>query len=249
MALNLKSLGAASAVVLAFGISTAAQAATVDTSGVWSNVSPASGISGAGTSQISWGNPFPPNTLQSSYVFAGVTNENVTLPPAGGTSNLFDLGTFTHNNFPITGTTLSTTTLNIAANFVPGGPQTFSFDFSHFETPNNANPCAAGGVAPCPDLVSFLNNGVSNETITIGGEAYNLIVLGFRLNDGSIANTFLTAEGQVNTAILQGYLGKPGDPPPIDVVPEPLTMLGAGAALGFGGFFKRKLSEKKNTKA
>nr|WP_245602737.1 PEP-CTERM sorting domain-containing protein [Gloeothece verrucosa] len=27
-------------------------------------------------------------------------------------------------------------------------------------------------------------------------------------------------------------------------VPEPLTMLGAGAALGFGGFFKRKLANK-----
>ncbi|HAC65523.1 MAG TPA: hypothetical protein DCF68_18830 [Cyanothece sp. UBA12306] len=31
----------------------------------------------------------------------------------------------------------------------------------------------------------------------------------------------------------------------IGTVPEPLTILGAGAALGFGGFFKRKLAKSK----
>lgn len=34
----------------------------------------------------------------------------------------------------------------------------------------------------------------------------------------------------------------------VDVVPEPLTILGAGTALGFGGFFKKKLASKKNNK-
>lgn len=34
----------------------------------------------------------------------------------------------------------------------------------------------------------------------------------------------------------------------VDVVPEPLTILGAGTALGFGGFFKKKLASKKNKK-
>ncbi len=34
-------------------------------------------------------------------------------------------------------------------------------------------------------------------------------------------------------------------------VPEPLTILGAGTAISFGGFFKRKLSQgqKKNKKS
>ena len=34
----------------------------------------------------------------------------------------------------------------------------------------------------------------------------------------------------------------------VDVVPEPLTILGAGTALGFGGLFKKKLASKKNNK-
>ncbi|GBF79418.1 exosortase [Aphanothece sacrum FPU1] len=32
-------------------------------------------------------------------------------------------------------------------------------------------------------------------------------------------------------------------------VPEPLTILGAGTAMGFGSFFKRKLTKTKNNKA
>ncbi|WP_198648890.1 PEP-CTERM sorting domain-containing protein [Cyanothece sp. BG0011] len=30
----------------------------------------------------------------------------------------------------------------------------------------------------------------------------------------------------------------------LEVVPEPITMLGAGAAVAFGGAFKRKLGKK-----
>jgi hypothetical protein len=33
------------------------------------------------------------------------------------------------------------------------------------------------------------------------------------------------------------------------IVPEPLTILGAGTAMGFGSFFKRKLAKKNNNKA
>ncbi len=57
--------------------------------------------------------------------------------------------------------------------------------------------------------------------------------------------TFLTIThsdaGQVSSSSLQ-----------VDAVPEPITMLGAGAAIAFGGAFKRKLgkkSEKGSTKA
>ncbi|PSF38008.1 hypothetical protein C7H19_08390 [Aphanothece hegewaldii CCALA 016] len=35
-----------------------------------------------------------------------------------------------------------------------------------------------------------------------------------------------------------------GTVPPGTAVPEPLTMLGAGAAAGFGAFFKKRLAKK-----
>ncbi|WP_013322635.1 PEP-CTERM sorting domain-containing protein [Gloeothece verrucosa] len=54
-----------------------------------------------------------------------------------------------------------------------------------------------------------------------------------------------------NAAQFQQFLATPGASITIQswsanltAVPEPLTMLGAGAALGFGGFFKRKLANK-----
>ncbi|MEA5509248.1 PEP-CTERM sorting domain-containing protein [Crocosphaera sp. UHCC 0190] len=130
--------------------------------------------------------------------------------------------------------------------YIPANVQTetFSFDFSHFETPNNGVPCAAGGVQPCPDLVSFLNNGASEQTINIGGDDYNLVITGF-LSNGTVVSDFLTLEGVANSAILQGKLVSTSMQP----VPEPLTILGASAAVGFGGLFKRKLAQKKNTKA
>ncbi|MDJ0508638.1 MAG: THxN family PEP-CTERM protein [Crocosphaera sp.] len=242
--MNIKTLAGASAVVLALGFQATAQAASVNTSGTWSNITgnPVD-LNGVGTNQINWGNPFNLDNAQSGYVFAGVNGENVTLPTAfGEMSNVFDLGTFIHNNFTITGGSITGATLNIEANFINGSneTQTFSFGFSHFETPNNAVPCAAGGSQPCPDLVSFLNNGASSETVTIDGTQYRLDITGFQLEDGTVVQEFLTLEGQANMATLQGKL---------TAVPEPLTMLGAGAAIGFGGFFKRKLSKKNNKKA
>jgi hypothetical protein len=245
MNLKLKLLETTSAVVLTFSLPIVAQAASVTTVGTWSNITgnPTS-LTGVGTSQISWGTPAS-GIGKSSYIFKGVTAKPISLPSPGGISNIFDLGTFTHNNFPIFNNSITGATLNINAN-IEGNLQTFSFDFSHLETPNNANPCAAGGVQPCPDLVSFLNNGVSSETINIAGEEYNLVLSGF-LSSGVLVDEFLTLEGLANTAILQGKLVS--NDIITNPVPEPLTILGASSALGFGAFFKRKLAKHKQKKA
>lgn len=259
--MNLKTVVSASAVVLALGFQATAQAASVSTTGTFDDVQPSGGsgvfdLTGEGTSQIEWGAPgnSGDGVSKSGYLFEGVSGENVNLPTGfGNMSNVFDLGYFTHFNFPILGNppgpaagSITGATLNIATSFVPPAanqPLDFSFGLSHNETPNNGGSngiCEEGGNIPCPDVVSFLNNGESNNFVNIDGQEYRLTITGFLLDDGTVVQDFLTLEGEANTATLQGKL---------TAVPEPLTILGAGAAVSFGGYFKRKLSKKSDKKA
>ncbi|MEM8839519.1 MAG: choice-of-anchor K domain-containing protein, partial [Pseudomonadota bacterium] len=110
--------------------------------GVWTSASGAA-VGGLGTNQISWGTPL--GASQSSYVFDGVA------PPTQGPFSAgddFTLGTFTHNNFPITGSAITGATLEVTimGTAQNGSSENFNltstFDFDHFETPNGANPCA-----------------------------------------------------------------------------------------------------------
>jgi hypothetical protein len=203
-----------------------AQTFTFDSSGFWteSELSNNNSASGDGTDTISWGVPAT-NDGQSSYNFTGLSNGSLTVGQA------FDFGTFTHNNFPIFAPSLESAKLNVNLDILGATSQTFSFLFDHFETPNNANPCAAGGVSPCPDLVSFPNN-TSEQTIEIGGEEYNLTLLGFNGVD-----EFLTLENQANEAILSGKLTKVVPP---ETVPEPMALLGLVSVGGVATLLKRK---------
>ncbi len=56
-------------------------------------------------------------------------------------------------------------------------------------------------------------------------------------------DTFFGTGDGVNFQIVNQVDVGSGNP---TAVPEPLTMLGAGAAIGFGGFFKRKLAKSSN---
>ena len=161
------------------------QAATINTSGTWSNATGTT-VTGLGTSQISWGTSTGEG--QSSYEFAGIMGEVITLPTSGGSSSMFALGDFTHENFPIgSGTSIEGATLNINFDLIDGSTtinQMFSFDFSHNETPNSQPPAGPGcttppgSVEPCPDVVSFLNNGEFSQTINIDGEEFSLFIEG-----------------------------------------------------------------------
>lgn len=207
----------------------AANAASLNTSGTWTNSQPASGISGNNTNQISWGNPANPQNAQSSYVFEGVSD---TVDIDDLIDAPFLLGEFTHNNFPITGTTLTSTTLNVDLN-IDSFNQLFSFGFTHFETPNGASPCAAGGVQPCPDLVSF-PNGVSDQLINIDGVDYNLTLIGFSQHGPDNAvDEFLTLEAQSNTAGLYAQLTAVETPEPASLLGM-ITVGGAAIALRQG---------------
>lgn len=198
----------------------AASAASLNTSGTWNNSTPAGGISGQGTNQISWGNPATVNG-QSSYKFVGVSE---TVDVADLTASNFLLGEFTHNNFPVFegNGLLESTTLSVDFS-LDAISKLFTFDFDHFETPNDGTPCAAGGAQPCPDLVSFDNGGVSNEFITLDGIDYNLTLIGFSQDGGNtLVEEFLTLENQANTAGLYAQLTQV----PTESVPEPASLLG-----------------------
>ncbi|MEQ9356384.1 THxN family PEP-CTERM protein [Coleofasciculus chthonoplastes] len=208
-----------------------ANAAFLNTSGTWTNTQPVGSINGENTNTISWG-----TGGTSSYVFDGVSetvdiNDLINAP--------FLLGQFTHNNFPIFDPVLQSATLNVDLS-LDSFSQTFLFDFTHLETPNNASPCEAGGVQPCPDLVSFPNED-SSQFITLDGVDYKLTLIGFSQNGlGNAVDEFLTIENQSNTANLFAQLTEVET----ENVPEPLTILGSATALGIGALLKRESSKK-----
>ncbi|MFK7744960.1 MAG: THxN family PEP-CTERM protein, partial [Roseobacter sp.] len=183
--MNMKKYTATALVALTLTATNAyANTLTVDSvTGVWENAvaDPVGGtISGTGTSTITWGNPSG-QPQQSGYTFVGAAPPSVTF----NEGEQFLLGTFTHNNFPITGTSLDTVDLQVSIGIAGHAcPVETVFSFDHFETPNNANPCAGGGPNPCGDVVTTtLNTGMS-ETFDIDGVEYIFNVLGFSTDMG-----------------------------------------------------------------
>lgn len=213
----------------------AAEAVTVNVtsiSGVWGDTEgtavTAGNFSGDGGSTIEWGIPCCGNISgeQSSYVFEAATTPILDAPSP------FDLGTFTHNNFTISvgGGSISSTRLFLSiAGEIDGVAFALNpvFDFDHFETPNGATPCAAGGSNPCPDLVTLLNNRDLSETIQVGSVEYTLTVLGFDTGAGPLS-TFLTQEAASNSAVLRAAFRQV----PVSEVPIPAAgwLLVAGLA-------------------
>lgn len=241
---KLQFLGIAATLTMSLGYTGIAQAATMTTTGVWTQVTgnPSNGPNGVGTSQISWGQPAD-GLGQSAYKFQGVSN--ISMPVDN--SN-FLLGTFTHNNYAIylpsiTGANLALN-LNISGNL----SKTFNFFFNHNETPNDGVngicPDTPGYATPCPDVVS-IPSASSTETIDIGGLAYKLVINGF-LQNGNLVNQFITKEAKANSAQLYAHLEKVTVTQAV-AVPEPSAIFGI-TALGFGAFLKRKQFESAKSK-
>lgn len=181
--------------------------------GSWTGASPA-GVSGIGTNQISWGTPVPFGGPQSSYLFdPAAVPVNGILPETD-----FQLGEFTHNNFPISanGVLLDSAKLTInftfdildGINVIDTEMISSVFDFSHNETPNNFNPCFDGnpnGVAPnqngCADQVTFATNPSSETFVGADGLTYEFQLTGFTTGGMSVTE-FFTVENESNTAVL-----------------------------------------------
>jgi len=213
---------AVAATVLAGSIAAASPAAAgvvvfSNVSAAWSNPAPGSGISianGSPTSTASWGTPTL-GTKKSSYTFTGngaVTDDLV----SGGSDGPFQLGEFQHNNWPITGTSLTSIKLAFKADITvdgqSAGTKTFDFIFSHDETPNNGTNgvCKYGGTPGsgintygCADQVSVESNSLNNMFV-VGNDTYTLEIAGFFAN-GVLTENFLTKEGKVEEVTTYYY--------------------------------------------
>ena len=214
MQLKLKTL-AAGAALAALAFASAASAGTVTISeikGIWSLAQPTGSVSTAGsTSTVSWGQGTTGGgNRKSSYSFTSASSPFVANLSDGDSAGPFKLGTFQHNNWPVTGTTLQNVRLTVSATVVIDGHdiglQNFVYDFNHVETPNagagRAGSCQFGGVSGdsanpfgCSDKV--LVNSISyNNSFTYGADTYTLDIAGFLVGD-TLTNSFITQESAV----------------------------------------------------
>lgn len=202
-------------------------AGTVDVNsavGIWTDPTPVEGIVGVETSKISWGSP-----ALSAYSYATaapVCNIDPGVP--------FQVGTFTHENYPIGLPLLESAVLQmilgmqIPGDGIPGGTnifKVFSYLFEHNETPNVVGECDPAGDPPCPDVVS-IPNPLASQTFQMDNLIYTLKI-GFMNDQGQLVNELITNENQDNQAFIYGVFTTEGVPQ----VPEPGTLLALGLGL------------------
>lgn len=214
--------------------------------GEWTSATPASRVTGLGTNTIRWGTPHENgNGRKSGYRFDSA------VPPVQELTEDTDsaLGTFTHENFIINqNTSITSATLNLTFGLtVDGVAQTItnSYNFTHWETINSANPCADGGrvgsgvnVNGCADRVqATLNNAVA-ETFTVNGTEYTIDITGFNIPDQNGIPTFWTTENRSNSAQLFAGL--------TEFTPAPVPLPAAGWMLmaGLGGLVVSRRRKK-----
>ena len=202
--------------------------------GIWTNADVS--VSGLNTSSISWGTSTGYGT--SGFDFDGVTNESFN---AGET---FLIGTFTHHNKPVYGTTPTKLALEITLDFdspavSPNPSFTYVLDFD--ETPNSCDgvdnpldccPSWQDSDTPCDDRILF-PSGSPTDTFWVGNTKYALEILGFTSSPygGSGISQFVTEELKDNVAYVVGRLTVVCTMPAIDVLPEDLVVDVAGTAV------------------
>jgi opacity protein-like surface antigen len=176
---------------------------------------------------------------RSGYNFVG-TDFSAVLEQDVDSSGAVNIGEFWHVNFPINSggsisaiTLMFTTDVWVGANFL--GTKTFEYNFSHWETTNNAQPCANGGANNsginsngCADRVT-MNFNSNSEVFVIDGKEYTLNIDGFLVN-GSPTGGFWTREEAANSAYIRGKIDLYSV---ASAVPEPTTW--ALMIVGFGG--------------
>jgi hypothetical protein len=140
----------------------------------------------------------------------------------------FSLGTFTHYNNPISGTSLNS--VELALSFVIGGTNVnSSWLFSHNETPN------VGGGNCCNDLITISALGTVPLTFMFNSAQYSLEVLGFGDTPLQAPNlTYSTRENNVNSTQVWAVVNR-------TQVAEPATLsLVAAGLMGLVGVARRR---------
>lgn len=99
-------------------------------------------------------------------------------------------------------------------------------------------------------------NGATTEQVQVNFAGSNQLTSVYSLPNhgfsGWFNQTFTFTANSTSSALNFLAIGTPGAQPPfvlldgvsVNAVPEPLTILGAATAIGFGAFFKRKKSQK-----
>ena len=256
-------LCAASALALTAGMATAATVDVTKITAQWVDVDPTSGITvgnkavtgGNLTTTLRWGD----GTSDGGYKKSGYDFKLPKDPPPNvgvEVGDIFNLGEFTHLNYPVTGTTLNSASLKLTFDFLLDGGNaqsvTSTYTCLHTETDNGKDGlptkkvwekgkwvtksiCADGGYygeginsKGCADLVQFVDNTGEEGVIEIDGIKYSFNISGFLVN-GSRVDDFWTKEREANKANIQVTFGKYVSP--VDPGPSPVPLPAAGFLL------------------
>nr|WP_246262014.1 choice-of-anchor K domain-containing protein [Thiomicrorhabdus cannonii] len=169
----------------------------------WTNVDGSASINNQPAGQddvVSWGG----SSQSSNYTFDD--NNSLTGTQSVDVNSTFELGTFTHNNFPVS-SSIDSVDLNLSLNVVINGyPATINhtINFDHNETNNSDDPIASRDIVKIDNASTIVPVTITTaEGVT---ETYNFQIIGFVDGSGNIVDTVYTNENASNSFQLMAKL-------------------------------------------